>query len=142
MSEYLSHGIICPKKSYTKEPQLKRVRNSRLNIFLSSQNESWYLIVSVQKIKLQNTKVRNGNLLKSRISEIRVKRIRVNQGVGVLLSDQLIIQNWIDSTHDDGNWLLRLMSLFKKGLKADSSWTFLQVIFNSFVVDLQKKVQK
>ena len=34
--------------------------------------------------------VRNGNVLKMRVSEIRVKRIRVNQGVGVGVSNDHI----------------------------------------------------
>ena len=32
--------------------------------------------------------VRNGFLLKSRVSEIRLKRIRVNQGVGVISTNE------------------------------------------------------
>ena len=30
----------------------------------------------------------NGNFLKMRVSEIRVKQIRVNQGLGVVVSNQ------------------------------------------------------
>ena len=70
-----------------------RVNQVKWYQFIQNQVKS----VLVKDFLFHSTReVRNGNLLKSRVSEIRVKRIRVNQGVGVLFYQVLLLCNKID----------------------------------------------